>query len=96
MYKRQDHSKSDKADKGGGQSDSIWGVIYGWAQALHVTPDYILHDISYENLLLYSQASPSYSTNKTQEEEWDDSIDANNPENFKSKTDNDDEEEEFV
>lgn len=74
-------------------------MIYGWAQALHATPDYILHGISYENLLLYSQASPSYNTDKKQEEEWDESIDANNPENFKSKNykdDNDDEEEEYI
>lgn len=74
-------------------------MIYGWAQALHATPEYILHGISYENLLLYNQASPSYDTGKKQEEEWDESIDANNPDNFKSKNDtddNDDEEEEFI
>ena len=74
-------------------------MIYGWAQALHATPDYILHGISYENLLLYSQASPSYNTDKKQEEEWDDSIDANNPDNFKSKNDNtddNDDEEVFI
>lgn len=71
-------------------------MIYGWAQALHATPDYILHGISYENLLLYSQASPSYDTDKKPEEEWDESIDANNPDNFKSKNDNDEEEEEFI
>lgn len=53
------------------------------AQSLHATPDYILYGISYENLLLYSSAAPSYSSSDKKEEEWDDSIDANNPDNFK-------------
>lgn len=65
--------------------------MYGWAQALHATPEYILHGISYKNLLLYSQASPSYNTADKQEE-WNDGIDANNPDNFKDFT----EEESYV
>lgn len=48
------------------------------------TPDYILHGISYQNLLLYNSASPSYDLEKKSEErEWDDRLDANNPDNFK-------------
>lgn len=68
-------------------------MIYGWAQALHCTPEYILHQISYENLVLYSSAAPSYDI-KDKEEEWDDSIDANNPDNFNNSNDTD--EEEFI
>jgi hypothetical protein len=46
--------------------------------------------MSYENILMYTAATPSYNDEK---DEWDDSIDANNPDNFKN---NNDEEEEFV
>ena len=69
-------------------------MIYGWAQALHCTPEYILHQISYENLVLYSSAAPSYDIKDKEEEEWDDSIDANNPDNFNNSNDTD--EEEFI
>ena len=44
--------------------------------------------MSYENLLLYSTATPQYDDGK---DDWDDSIDANNPKNFSNKA-----EEEFV
>ena len=46
--------------------------------------------MSYENLLLYTAATPQYDDEK---DEWDDSIDANNPDNFKNTNE---EEEEFV
>lgn len=69
-------------------------MIYGWAQSLNATPEYILHEISYQNLVLYSSAAPSYSS-KEKEEEWDDSIDANNPDNFNGSQYTD-EDEEFV
>ena len=35
--------------------------------------------MSYQNLLMYSAATPHYDDEK---DEWDDSIDANNPDNF--------------
>lgn len=68
-------------------------MIYGWTQTFHATPDYILHGISYQNLILYGNAAPAYITKTAEEEEWDDSIDANNPDNFKT---DEDEEEEFI
>ena len=54
-------------------------MILGWAKNLNVTPEYILYDISHENLVLYTKATPFYDDEK---DEWDDSLDANNPENF--------------
>lgn len=57
---------------------------------LGLTPDYILNEISYENLIMYGYSLPSYD-GVSEQEEWDDSIDANNPDNF-----NDFEEEEEV
>lgn len=36
--------------------------------------------------MLYSSAAPSYDT-VDKEDEWDDSIDANNPDNFNNATD---------
>lgn len=54
----------------------------------HCTPDYILHGISYNNLLLYNSASPSYNSKEKKEEKpWNESLDANNPDNFKDKPD---------
>lgn len=38
--------------------------------------------MSYENLLLYSAATPMYDDEK---DEWDKSLDANDPNNFKNK-----------
>ena len=63
-------------------------MIYSWAKMLNATPDYVLYEMSYANLLLYSRAVPSYDD---EEDEWDDKLDANNPDNF-----NDNDEEEFV
>ena len=63
-------------------------MIYAWAQMFHTTPDYILHGISYQNLLLYNKAIPTYNTDpKKEEKEWDDRLDANNPDNFNDFTD---------
>ena len=45
--------------------------------------------MSYQNLLMYSAATPHYDDAK---DDWDDSIDANNPMNFLS----DNEEEVFI
>ena len=44
--------------------------------------------MSYETVIMYSSAAPSYDDEK---DDWDDSIDANNPDNFSNN-----EEEEFV
>lgn len=57
---------------------------------LGITPDYILNELSYENLIMYGYSVPSYDSDD-KKDDWDDSIDANNPDNF-SDTD----EEEFV
>lgn len=53
------------------------------AKSFGVSFDYVLYDLSYYNMLMYGFATPSYSGKKEKEEEqWDDSIDANNPANF--------------
>lgn len=64
-------------------------MILGWAKNLNVSPDYILYDISYENVIIYTRATPQYDDEK---QEWDERLDANNPNNFN----NDSDEEEFV
>lgn len=56
-----------------------------------MSPGEVLYDISYENLLLYSKATPCYDDAK---DDWDASIDANDPGNFNNKDGN--EEEVFV
>lgn len=52
---------------------------------LGVSPDYVLNEMSYENLIMYGNATPTYDSEKT-EEKWDDSLDANNPANFSQET----------
>lgn len=47
-----------------------------------MTPEYILYEISYANVALYSSIIPS-GQNKKKEQDFDASKDANNPDNFK-------------
>lgn len=45
-----------------------------------MTPDYVLYEMSYENLTLYTAATPQYDDEK---DDWNPALDANNPDNFK-------------
>lgn len=59
-------------------------MIYGWTQMFNTTPDYILHGLSFQNLLLFNKSIPLYSTDtKKEEKEWNDRLDMNNPDNCK-------------
>ena len=60
-------------------------MIYSWAKMLGTTPDYVLYEMSYDNLIMYGCAVPHHDDVK--EDDWDPSIDANNPDNFKSSND---------
>lgn len=51
--------KSDEADESG-LTDSIWAVVAGVAKALGLRIDYVLNDMSYANLNLYSASLPTY------------------------------------
>lgn len=53
---------------------------------LGISPDYILNELSYENLIMYGYSLPTYNSDG-ETDEWDDSIDANNPDNFKDLAD---------
>ncbi len=53
--------------------------------------DYILNEMSYENLVMYGYSIPSYEPKNKKECQWDSRLDANNPDNFKHSN-----EEEFV
>lgn len=68
----------------------MWGKIVSWAKNLNMTPMEVLHEISYENLIMYSAATPQYDDEK--EPEWDATKDASDPDNFKGE----DDEEEYV
>ena len=59
---------------------------------LGVSIDYILDNMSYENLIMYGYSTPSPENSK-KDDDWDDSLDANNPDNFSGDNE---EEEEFV
>ena len=55
-----------------------------------VLADHNLYDYSYANLTLYSAATPQF--DDEQQEEWDASKDANNPDNFNDEDDTEEEE----
>ena len=61
-----------------------------------MTPSQVLHGISLANLTLYAAAAPSYDDKPA--DDWDESIDANNPANFNAAdtTDTTDENETYV
>ena len=73
-------------------------MIYNLSQGLGIPIDDVLHKWSYENLLLFSRATPSYGSDKNEESEdkWDESLDANNPENFTINENSNMEDEEFI
>jgi hypothetical protein len=63
--------------------------VAGVAKNYSLTPDYVLHEMSYANMILYSSVIPSYddlkkSRDKKQEDgpKYDERLDANNPKNF--------------
>lgn len=62
-------------------------MIYSWAKSLGVTPEHVLFEMSYKNLLLYGAAIPQY--DDEEEKKWDPKLDANNPDNFKQGNDTD-------
>ncbi len=51
--------KSDETDEGG-LTDSIWAVVAGVSKSLGLTIDYVLNEMSYANLNLYSASLPTY------------------------------------
>lgn len=57
--------------------------MLGWSKALGMAPKQLLHDISYENLLLMSCAAPDYSSKAERsgkgKEEEDEIINGNDP-----------------
>lgn len=59
----------------------------GWSKNFGTTAEHVLWDMSYLNCIMYTSAMPMYGD----KDGWDDRLDANNPDNFKSDT-----EEEFV
>lgn len=73
-------------------------MIYNLSQITGISIHDVLYTWSFENLLLFSRATPSYETNNEEKEkiEWDDRLDANNPENFPINPNSDDEDEEYV
>ena len=80
-----------QTDKGSGKrlNDSIWATVLGIARTLGVTEKYALYDISYVNAIMYSRAMPMPGDKGENGNAplYDGSKDANDPENFKDFTD---------
>ena len=54
-------------------------MILGWAKGFNTTVEHVLYEMSYLNCIMYSCATPLYDD---EEDTWDASKDANNPDNF--------------
>lgn len=74
-------------------NDSIWATVLGVVKTLGVPLEYALYGISYRNALLFSRAMPMPGDEDDDERPlFDESLDANNPDNFDKFNDFDDEE----
>lgn len=62
-------------------------MILGACKNLGVTQDYVLHSMTYENMIMYGFATPTYDLDD--KDDWDESLDANNPDNFKGLAEGD-------
>lgn len=74
-------------------------MIWSLSQSTGLSIDDILYKWSFENVLLFSRATPSYDTDEKeekQEEKWNPALDANNPDNFSINPNSDDEDEEYI
>lgn len=58
-------------------------MILGMCKNLGVSPDYVLYEMTYENLIMYGYATPTYDEEDEKGIKFDESKDANNPDNFK-------------
>lgn len=41
-------------------NDSIWALVASMSRTYHITPEYILYELSYSNLILYNAVIPTY------------------------------------
>ena len=74
-------------------------MIWNLAQITGLSIEDVLYKWSYENVLLFSRATPSYDTEDDNEKEgkkWNPRLDANNPDNFSIKPNSENEDEEYV
>lgn len=74
-------------------------MIYNLSQNTGLSIDDILYKWSFENVLLFSRATPSYDTDSKEEKnknKWNPALDANNPDNFSINPNSDNDDEEYV
>lgn len=59
-------------------------MILGVCKNLGVTPEYALYEMSYANAVMYNKVTPTYEDTKQEKsnDKWDESLDADNPDNF--------------
>ena len=63
-------------------------MILGACKNLRVTPEYVLHELTYENLVMFGYATPIFDPDEhKKEEDWNPALDANDPDNNKEQGD---------
>ena len=58
-YHFPDRNQSPAPDESG-LSDSIWAIIAGFVRGYNLPIEYVLYELSYANMILYSAVIPSY------------------------------------
>lgn len=74
-------------------------MIWNLSQTTGLSIDDILYRWSFENVLLFNRATPSYDTDNKddkEEEKWNPKLDANDPDNFTINPNSEDEDEEYI
>lgn len=88
QYNFPQRSKHKRKNEKLNKSDSPWGLVYNLSQVTGIPVYDVLYKWSFENILLFSRATPSYDVEEEKKEkEWDERLDANNPDNFKNDAD---------
>lgn len=74
-------------------------MIWNLSQSTGLSIEDVLYKWSYENLLLFRSATPSYDTKEQEDEKekkWNPKLDANDPRNFRVNPNSDNEDEEYI
>lgn len=73
--------------------------MWNLSQATGLSIEDILYKWSYENVLLFSRATPSYDTadkKEEKDEKWNPKFDANDPNNFSINPNSENDDEEYI
>lgn len=54
------YPQSSEDNKEDDLNDSVWATVSGFCKTYNVSFEYVLYELSYQNLVMYSKVIPSY------------------------------------